>query len=118
VYDAPRRVLRRLGARVVEMGRNRDAAYCCGAGGGRIWMEDVPGITERPAESRVREAAGLKAKGVGTLVVSCPKDLVMFQDALKTTQLEGTLEVRDLVQLVELAGATAVRSELHEPASV
>ena len=104
VYDAPRRVLKALGVRLVEMGRNRADAYCCGAGGGRIWMEDVPGIKERPAESRVREAAGLR--GVGTLVVSCPKDLVMFEDALKTTQLEGTLAVKDLAQLVEAAGAT------------
>src|SRR3990172_4911348 len=111
VYDAPRRVLRALGVRLVEMERNRDDAYCCGAGGGRIWMEDVPGIRERPAENRVREAAGLR--GVGTLVVSCPKDLVMFQDALKTTQLDGSLVVRDLVQLVESAGAPVVRSDSY-----
>jgi Fe-S oxidoreductase len=111
VYEAPRHLLRALGVRLVEMKRNRRDAYCCGAGGGRIWMEDVPGIKERPAENRVREAAGLA--GVDTLVVSCPKDLVMFQDALKTTQLESALAVKDLVQLVESAGATVVRSDAH-----
>jgi Fe-S oxidoreductase len=111
VYDAPRRVLRALGARVAEMPRTRDSAACCGAGGGRIWMEDVPGIRERPAEARVREAAGVR--GVRTLVVSCPKDLVMFQDAVKTTQLEEALEIQDLVQLVDAAGATVVRSDAH-----
>jgi Fe-S oxidoreductase len=111
VYEAPRHLLRALGVRVVEMARNRDKAYCCGAGGGRIWMEDVPGIKERPAENRVREAAALS--GVDTLVVSCPKDLVMFQDALKTTQLERALAVKDIVQLVESAGATVVRSDAH-----
>jgi hypothetical protein len=78
-------------------------------------MEDVAGIKERPSESRVREAAGLH--GVGTLVVGCPKDLVMFEDALKTTQLEGTLAVKDLAQLVEAAGATVVGSGSHEPAT-
>ncbi len=98
VYDAPRRVLRALGVKLVEMPRNRSHSYCCGAGGGRIWMEDTPGITERPAESRVREAASL---GVSTLVVACPKDLVMFQDALKTTGLEEKMVVRDVVELVE-----------------
>jgi Fe-S oxidoreductase len=98
VYEQPRTVLREVGVDVVEMPRNRSGAYCCGAGGGRIWMEDVPGLRERPAESRVREAAGLRA--VGTLVVSCPKDLVMFQDAIKTAGLEGKLEVRDLMELV------------------
>jgi hypothetical protein len=39
-------------------------------------------------------------RAVGTLVVSCPKDLVMFQDAIKTAGLEGKLEVRDLMELV------------------
>jgi Fe-S oxidoreductase len=101
VYDAPRRVLKRLGVNLIEMPRNRADSYCCGAGGGRIWMEDAPGSKERPAESRVREAAGLP--GVGTLVVSCPKDLVMFQDALKTTGLEEKLVVKDLMELVEQA---------------
>jgi len=37
----------------------------------------------------------------------------MFQDALKTTALEGALAIKDLVQLVESAGATAVRSDAH-----
>jgi Fe-S oxidoreductase len=100
-YDAPRRVLAALGVELVEMPRNRDRAYCCGAGGGRIWMEDAPGIKERPAESRVREAAGLP--GVGTLAIACPKDLVMFQDAVKTAGLEDKLAVRDIVELVEEA---------------
>jgi Fe-S oxidoreductase len=99
VYDAPRRVLEGLGLELVEMPRNRSAAYCCGAGGGRIWMEDAAAGGERPAESRVREAAALP--GVTTMVVACPKDLVMFRDALKTTGLEGTLEVRDIAELVE-----------------
>jgi Fe-S oxidoreductase len=80
------------------MPRNRDRAWCCGAGGGRIWMEDAP-VKERPAESRVREAAALG--GVGTLVVACPKDLGMFEDAVKTTGL--ALSVKDLVQLAEEA---------------
>ncbi|MEK7668626.1 MAG: (Fe-S)-binding protein, partial [Gemmatimonadota bacterium] len=111
VYDAPRAVLRAIGAEVTEMPRSRCYSSCCGGGGGRVWMGDVPGIKERPSESRVREAAGLR--GVDTLVVSCPKDLVMFQDALKTTQLESALVVKDLVQLVESAGATVVRSDAH-----
>jgi len=109
VFEEPRRLLRGLGARVVEMPRNRAGALCCGAGGGRIWMEDAPGIEERPAESRVREAAALK--GVDTLVVSCPKDLVMFQDAVKTTGLEGVLTVKDVIELVEEVIRPMDRSE-------
>ena len=81
------------------MPRNRRNAYCCGAGGGRIWMEDTPVHKERPAEARVREAAQLP--GVEMIVVSCPKDLVMFQDALKTTGLEHHLTVCEIAELVE-----------------
>ena len=98
VYDPPRRVLSGLGLELVEMPRSRNRSYCCGAGGGRIWMEDVPGIKERPAESRIREAAGLP--GVSTLVVSCPKDIAMFRDAVKTTDNEGKIAVKDLAELV------------------
>ncbi len=79
-----------------------------------MWMEDVPGIRERPAESRVREAATLP--GVNTLVVSCPKDLVMFQDAIKTAGLEGKLVVRDVSQLLEQTLGLAERSEAHAAA--
>ena len=120
VYEPPRRVLRALGLEVVEMPRHRNQSYCCGAGGGRIWMEDTPreirpaaavepnanrpvsrgtpGIKERPAESRVREVAALP--DVSTLVVTCPKDIAMFRDALKTTGNEGKIVVKDLAELV------------------
>jgi Fe-S oxidoreductase len=64
-------------------------------------MEDRPAIKEHPAVTRVREAASLK--GVHTLVVVCPKDLVMFQDAIRTTRLEDRLEVKELSELVEQA---------------
>ena len=101
VFNAPRRVMAALGLELVEMPQNRTYAYCCGAGGGRIWMEDPPVIKERPAITRVREAASLK--GVHTLVVVCPKDLVMFQDAIKTIGLEDKLEVKELSELVDQA---------------
>jgi Fe-S oxidoreductase len=101
IIEPPRRVLEALGVRLVEMGRNGTDTYCCGAGGGRIWMEDAPGIDERPAENRVREAAGLHA--VETLVVTCPKDFVMFQDAIKSTGLDERLNAKDLIELVEAA---------------
>src|SRR3989337_2033796 len=75
------------------------AALCCGPGVGRIWRQEPPGAKERPAEGRVREAAAVPE--VGILVVTCPKDLVMFQDALKTTGLEGKIVVKDLIELVD-----------------
>ncbi|MBN2580027.1 MAG: (Fe-S)-binding protein [Pirellulales bacterium] len=98
VYDAPRRVLTALGVRLVEMPRCRENSFCCGAGGGRIWMKDTPGIEERPAENRVKEA--LRLPGVRCLAVACPKDFVMFQDAVKTVGAEDRLRVADLGELV------------------
>ena len=100
VYDAPRRVLKAIGCRVVEMPRNRDRSLCCGAGGGRIWMEEK-GINERPSENRICEAIGLD--GVQYFVVACPKDVTMYRDAVKTVGREGTIEVKDLIELVEEA---------------
>ena len=72
-------------------------------------MEDAAGGEERPAESRVREAAALD--GVGTLATTCPKDYVMFQDAIKTTGLDDVLVVRDIGELVEEATATTIGSD-------
>ncbi len=61
-------------------------------------MEENPEIKERPAENRVREAAAIP--GVSTLVTACPKDLVMFRDAVKTAGLEQKITVKDLIELV------------------
>jgi Fe-S oxidoreductase/nitrate reductase gamma subunit len=97
--DAPRRVLAALGCELVEMPRNRDNTFCCGAGGGRIWMDDA-GTAERPSESRIREAAALD---VDRFVVACPKDFTMYTDAAKTTGHDDRLRVVDVVQLVEEA---------------
>ncbi|MGD0019170.1 MAG: (Fe-S)-binding protein [Candidatus Limnocylindrales bacterium] len=100
VYDAPRRVLEAIGCRVVEMPRNRDRSLCCGAGGGRIWM-DESGIKERPSENRIREAAALG--NAQYFVVACPKDLTMYRDAVKTAGQEDRIEVKDMIELVEEA---------------
>jgi Fe-S oxidoreductase len=101
IFNAPRKVMAALGLELVEMPQSRTYAYCCGAAGGRIWMENQPAIKERPALTRVREAASLR--GVRTLVVACPKDLVMFGDAIRKTGLEDKLEVKELSELVEQA---------------
>jgi Fe-S oxidoreductase len=100
VFDAPREVLARVGATLVEMPRCREQSFCCGAGGGRIWMGDG-GVAERPSESRIREAAALE--GARYFVVACPKDVTMYEDAVKTAGQEGRLVVRDLIEVVEEA---------------
>jgi Fe-S oxidoreductase/nitrate reductase gamma subunit len=108
VVEAPRQLLRALGCELVEMPRNGADSFCCGAGGGRIWMDD--GIfTERPSEIRIGEALRL---GVGQFVVACPKDLTMFSDAVKTVRADDRLAVRDITSLVQEAMA-----RLEEPGS-
>jgi Fe-S oxidoreductase len=100
IYDAPRRVIEATGCEVVEMPRTRREAFCCSAGGGRIWMEEGE-IVERPSESRIREAASLD--DVSVFVVACPKDITMFRDAVKTAGQEDKIVVKDLIDLVHEA---------------
>jgi Fe-S oxidoreductase len=97
-FEAPREVIKACGVELVEMPRNRENSFCCGAGGGRIWMKDSEGMQERPSENRIREA--LRLGGVDYFVVSCPKDLTMYRDAVKTSGSEGKIEVRDIVDLI------------------
>jgi Fe-S oxidoreductase len=99
-YDAPRELLKLLGCELVEMGRSRANSFCCGAGGGRIWIPDPVG-SEKPAQNRIREAAAIADLEI--YVVSCPKDLTMFEDALKTTGNEGRFVVRELIELIREA---------------
>ena len=104
VREAPREVLKSLGLTLAEMGRNRANTFCCGAGGGRIWMGDTraPGV---PTASEQRIAEALEIPGVQYFVVACPKDVTMYRDAVKTSGQEGKIEVKDLVELVEEAVA-------------
>jgi Fe-S oxidoreductase/nitrate reductase gamma subunit len=108
-YDAPRELLARLGCTLVEMPRNRDNSFCCGAGGGRIWIPDTPG-QERPSENRIREAVGLP--DVELFVVACPKDVTMYEDAIKTSGNAERIELRELTELIEEALAP-----IHAPAT-
>ncbi|MDE2159456.1 MAG: (Fe-S)-binding protein [Burkholderiales bacterium] len=98
VFEAPRAVMRAIGCDLVEMPRSRDNSFCCGAGGGRIWIPDPVG-QDKPAHLRMREAAVLD--GLETFVVACPKDLTMFEDALKATGNEGRFVVRELIELLD-----------------
>jgi Fe-S oxidoreductase/nitrate reductase gamma subunit len=100
VTDAPRKILTALGLELVEMRRNRANSFCCGAGGGRIWMTDR-GAAERPSEQRIKEA--LEIDGIKQFIVACPKDFTMYREAVKATRNEERLRVSDIIELVEEA---------------
>jgi Fe-S oxidoreductase len=87
VYDAPREAIRAAtGRAAVEMPRSRANSFCCGAGGGRMWMEENSGT--RINRARVRECLEQKPD---TVCVICPYCTTMFEDGLKT---EGAKSVR------------------------
>ena len=63
-------------------------------------MEEIE-VEERPSEARIEEAMALE--GVDIFVVTCPKDITMYSDAVKTTGHEDGLVVKDLIELVHEA---------------
>jgi Fe-S oxidoreductase len=99
ITDAPRRLIEATGAELVEMPRHGTNTFCCGAGGGRIWMMDDDEGGERPSEQRIREAQTLGQ--VDYFLVSCPKDLAMYSDAAKVVGAD--FEVAELTSLIEHA---------------
>lgn len=96
ITDVPRRLLHHLGIELREMEHHGRNTFCCGAGGGKIFI-DGGGTGDRPAERRMREAV---AVGVETFVVACPKDVVMFTAAAASLGLEGRMHVVDLAELL------------------
>jgi Fe-S oxidoreductase len=97
IYEAPRKIIQAIsGLRLVEMERNRFRSFCCGAGGGRMWMEEKIGT--RINQMRTEQAVQSKAEWVGT---ACPYCLTMIGDGIKEKGLEDSLAVFDLSELVE-----------------
>jgi Fe-S oxidoreductase/nitrate reductase gamma subunit len=107
VYDAPRETLKRAlpVVELVEAPRSRDRGLCCGAGGGRMWMEERVG--ERINVERKKE---LLATGADAIAVACPFCMTMLSDAGK--KLDSTVPVYDIAEVVadRLAVASKSRS--------
>jgi Fe-S oxidoreductase len=95
-FDAPREVLRRLGgAPPIEFGLAREKAMCCGAGGGRMWLEETLGT--RINVMRVEQAL---AVAPATIATACPYCAVMMGDGLAALQADGRTRSRDIAELV------------------
>jgi Fe-S oxidoreductase len=106
-FDAPRRLIAAAGYDLVEMPRCRENSFCCGAGGGRIWIGDE-GVNERPSENRIREALALE--DVSVFVVACPKDKVMYSAAVDALGVQERLRVFDVAELLRPRGATHTKT--------
>jgi len=99
IYEAPRSVVASVtGQAPAEMERRYDKSFCCGAGGGRMWMEESTG--KRINVARVEEA--LK-KDPRTICVCCPYCLTMFADGLKNKKADDKVQVLDLAEIVAQA---------------
>ncbi|MEQ4500224.1 heterodisulfide reductase-related iron-sulfur binding cluster, partial [Nocardioides kribbensis] len=97
VYTPPRELLQILpGAEVVEMERNSERSFCCGAGGARMWMEE--NIGERINMNRTNEAV---ETGADQIAVGCPFCRVMLSDGLTMKQSKG--EAREEVEVLDVA---------------
>ena len=102
VYEAPRNVIAAATGTVpAEMERSRENGFCCGAGGGRMWMEEHMG--ERINLNRVREALDTLPKTSetepATVCVACPYCLTMFEDGLKDEKSQAVM-VRDVAEVM------------------
>ncbi len=97
VYDAPRDALAQAGATLLEMERNRNQSFCCGAGGAQFWKEEEHG-EQAVNHNRYQEA---QSTGAGTLAIGCPFCARMLDDASK--EAGQTMQVKDVAEVV--AGA-------------
>ena len=94
-YDAPRDVLTAAtGSVPAEFERNRENGFCCGAGGGRMWLEEQTG--SRINLERVKEAMQLQPD---TLCVSCPYCMTMMEDGLKDLGVADRVKVKDIAEI-------------------
>lgn len=97
-YDAPRAVLQQLGAggaAPLEMTLNREKAMCCGAGGGRMWLEET--IGKRINVLRVEQALEQRP---ATIATACPYCAVMVSDGLGALGQDGAVASKDIAELV------------------
>jgi Fe-S oxidoreductase len=99
VYEAPRDVLSKLDAELVEMKRCRTKGLCCGAGGAQMFKEAENGNKEVNVE-RSEEALGVKPDFIA---VGCPFCNTMMTDGVKLAEKEDQVKVLDIAELIAQA---------------
>jgi Fe-S oxidoreductase len=96
VYDEPREVLASAGANLHEMTRHKHFGMCCGAGGGRMWVEEDP--DKRVNLLRTEQALETNPE---VIAVSCPFCMTMLSDGIKAKDLEERVQALDVVEIVD-----------------
>ncbi len=96
VYDQPRSILQAISNNGLrELDRHGRESFCCGAGGGRMWMEET--IGKRINEERAEE---IVEKQVANVAVGCPFCLTMIEDGMKELGKEEDIKTQDIAELV------------------
>ncbi|MCX6149856.1 MAG: (Fe-S)-binding protein [Ignavibacteriales bacterium] len=96
IYDEPREILNSVtGSELIEMERSRDKGFCCGAGGGRMFLEETIGT--RINEERVREALELKPDVIAS---ACPFCMTMLTDGVKSFDKLEEVKVKDIAEII------------------
>jgi Fe-S oxidoreductase len=94
-YEAPRSIVDMVAMDRIEMKRSRDKSFCCGAGGGQMWMEEREG--KRVNIERTEEALATGCSVVGT---GCPFCMTMMTDGVKAKEATDQVQVKDVAELV------------------
>ena len=97
IYKEPRQILKKAGLNIVEMKRTKGKSFCCGAGGGRMWLEEHGG--KRINEMRTDQALETGAEVIST---ACPFCLTMISDGLKAKE-----EAAEKVKALDIAEVLA-----------
>jgi len=96
IYDEPREVLKRVpGLELIEMPESREDSFCCGGGGGRIWMETPKG--ERFSDLRIEQAIN---GGAGVLATACPYCITNFEDSRLNRENSEAIEIKEITEII------------------
>jgi Fe-S oxidoreductase/nitrate reductase gamma subunit len=111
IFENPRRILKYIpDLDLAEMARNRERSFCCGAGGGHMWLEEQK-VGERINVMRTEQAM---ASGAQIVATACPYCLQMFQDGIKTKAAEDTVKVMDIAEILAESAVYPVSGERKE----
>jgi Fe-S oxidoreductase len=107
VYEEPRSALATVNKQgsLVELGRNRQHGFCCGAGGARMWAEE-----DRDKRVNINRSKEIVEAGVDTVGVACPFCKVMISDGMKHFDKDEAIEVLDIAEVVAAALPASTRA--------
>ncbi|HEY5123777.1 MAG TPA: (Fe-S)-binding protein [Ignavibacteria bacterium] len=96
IYDTPRSIIKNVpGLEIIEMNRSKDRGFCCGAGGGRMFMEETEG--KRVNIERTEEAVNTGAEVIAS---ACPFCMTMLSDGIKAIEKTEEVKIKDISEIV------------------